>query len=653
MSSHSIRTLLDGRASSPRYARQVALLAASWHAFARTAAPFEVRLIGDASARLRDFLRELGVPVVAARPDVNDAYAKTANCISGAYRDGAERVLLVDNDTCFLASPTALEAVPEDACAAAVAGDDHISREQWRRIERRLGVTALPTEVATLREQFRATKRRQRIVATERLYVDAGVVLLPASPAFPALWSREVARVRELFVGDPLASDAVSASCQAGLALAIAHHRRFAWLPAGYNHRPLNFALGDALDGEITILHMTGDGAVAEGERIDQHLDAYWEHFAGRLLLDIRARIGEAAYVRRREQLDHCRAGLARLVREYRLDAVVAAAPGAPRASASTPGSPTNPDRSSPVVIGGLGGSGTRVVAEIAQGLGVHIGMRLNGSLDHLWFALLLKRPSWFASGIDTAAADRALALFEKATFDGLAGQVAPEEAAVLDEIARDLRAPQNVRRIGAGEDELARLRGATPSCFSGCSDWGWKEPNSHLFLDQLTARYPGLRYVHVVRHGLDIAFSRNANQLVNWGATYGIRADGDAPDPHALLEYWIRTTDAVAERIRRGERILLLHYDALCAQPGDAIRELADFLGTPCSPARLDALAEIPQISPTTGRYRQRDLSIFSPAQLDAVRRHGFSIEPALPRARPWMRWLGARARRTPRVGV
>jgi hypothetical protein len=648
----TIRTLLDGRASAPRYARQTALLAASWHAFARSAAPFEVWLIGDTSARLRDFLRELGAPLVAASPDPNDAYAKTANCISAAYRDGAERVLLLDNDTCFLASPAALAAVPEDTCAAAVAGDDRISGEQWRRIERHLGVRGVPTEVSTLRQRFRAAKRRGRTAAMDRLYVNAGVLLLPASPVFPSLWSREIARVRELFVGDALASDAVSSSCQAGLALAIAHHRRFAWLPAGYNHRPLNFALGDALDGEIVILHMTGDGAVSDGDGIEDHLDAYWDHFAGRPLRGIRRRIGEAAYARRRERLDQSRTELARLVREYQLDAVLAAAPGASRVAGSAAKPIPDPDRSSPVAIGGLGGSGTRVVAEIAQGLGVHIGTRLNGSLDQLWFALLLKRPRWFASGIDSARADRSLALFEKAIFDGLA-ELDPEEQALLDEIAADLRDAANARRIGAGEDELARLRGATSTRFTGCAQWGWKEPNSHLFLDRLAARYPGLRYVHVVRHGLDIAFSRNANQLENWGSRFGLHSDADPPDPRALLDYWIRTTDAVAERVQRGERILLLHYDALCAQPRDGIRALADFLGVPCPPARLDALAEIPQNSASTGRYRQRDLGVFSPAQLDAVRRHGFAIEPPLPRARPWVHRLGSHARRILRVGV
>ncbi len=46
-----------------------------------------------------------------------------------------------------------------------------------------------------------------------------------------------------------------------------------------------------------------------------------------------------------------------------------------------------------PVVIGGVGGSGTRVVAAILSTLGFHLGNDLNESMDNLWTTLLFKRP--------------------------------------------------------------------------------------------------------------------------------------------------------------------------------------------------------------------------------------------------------------------
>src|SRR5690348_1121191 len=49
-----------------------------------------------------------------------------------------------------------------------------------------------------------------------------------------------------------------------------------------------------------------------------------------------------------------------------------------------------------PVAIGGVGGSGTRVVASFLQMLGYFLGDDLNSELDNLWFTLLFKRRSIF-----------------------------------------------------------------------------------------------------------------------------------------------------------------------------------------------------------------------------------------------------------------
>src|SRR5215469_6992799 len=47
-----------------------------------------------------------------------------------------------------------------------------------------------------------------------------------------------------------------------------------------------------------------------------------------------------------------------------------------------------------PVAIGGIGGSGTRVVATFLHMLDYYLGDDLNESLDNLWFTLLFKRRS-------------------------------------------------------------------------------------------------------------------------------------------------------------------------------------------------------------------------------------------------------------------
>src|SRR5690606_34795743 len=50
-----------------------------------------------------------------------------------------------------------------------------------------------------------------------------------------------------------------------------------------------------------------------------------------------------------------------------------------------------NPLRAPPMVLGGVGGSGTRVVAAAAIAAGFHLGHDLNEPLDNLAFTLLFK----------------------------------------------------------------------------------------------------------------------------------------------------------------------------------------------------------------------------------------------------------------------
>src|SRR5512139_426255 len=80
-----------------------------------------------------------------------------------------------------------------------------------------------------------------------------------------------------------------------------------------------------------------------------------------------------------------------------------------------------------PVAIGGLGGSGTRVVAAILQEAGVDIGPHLNRSLDNLFFSNLLKDPQWFATADDDQIESR-LRLFGRCT-----GGLPPERRDLWD----------------------------------------------------------------------------------------------------------------------------------------------------------------------------------------------------------------------------
>ena len=78
-----------------------------------------------------------------------------------------------------------------------------------------------------------------------------------------------------------------------------------------------------------------------------------------------------------------------------------------------------------------------------------------------------------------------------------------------------------------------------------GSLGWGWKEPNTHVFLEHLAEALPALRYVHVMRDGVEMAFSGNQAQLHNWHALYGVERPAHASEaPRASLRYWLRANE-------------------------------------------------------------------------------------------------------------
>ena len=152
----------------------------------------------------------------------------------------------------------------------------------------------------------------------------------------------------------------------------------------------------------------------------------------------------------------------------------------------------------SPVVIGGLGGSGTRIFAEVVQTLGVYIGEDLNPQLDNLWFTLLFKRSGAFRSmsrrRLSASTLDRQrLRLLRKAMTR------TPSKPSLIEQFSgwlayRDVRRTghdSEQRGVGAWADE--RWQRMLLGSGVGRSAWGWKEPNSHIYLPLLLSQTHGI----------------------------------------------------------------------------------------------------------------------------------------------------------------
>ena len=233
-------------------------------------------------------------------------------------------------------------------------------------------------------------------------------------------------------------------------------------------------------------------------------------------------------------------------------------------------------DQTSPLVIGGTGGSGTRAVKRIVDVTGRFMGSRLNASDDALDLARF--DWDWGLRGLEFGASDEMRAAFQTALDDHL------EPAPALT------------------------------------TSWGWKHPHSYLLLEFLDAWFAGLRFVHVVRDGCDMALSENQNQLRHYGGLLLEDAGADAPAPVRSLSFWAEANLRAAEygERRLGERYLRVRFEDLCAEPATEARRLMAFTGGQVDETSVSAAVAEVRPPETVGR----GAGVCDPAELPTVAR-------------------------------
>ena len=268
-----------------------------------------------------------------------------------------------------------------------------------------------------------------------------------------------------------------------------------------------------------------------------------------------------------------------------------------------------------PVVVGGVGGSGTRLIAEMLQRIGFHLGRDLNSAADNLWFTLLFRRPRWFERCVDPDGSSdilQALGWFEDAMLGRL--RLGLELARLLDGAVDELVA-QGLDRSFV-EERRRRFVQWGSMAPDDLDRWGWKEPNSHIYLEFLAQHFGNrMRYVHVIRDGIDLVRRGNHRQLVNWGPLFGLSlaAESLPSDPVALraaaLDYWI-AANLKALRVGPelfGDRFMVLNLDHLRRDPVPAVTRLLHHVDTDASQERvlsLAALSEPPTHTPAPADY-------------------------------------------------
>lgn len=254
----------------------------------------------------------------------------------------------------------------------------------------------------------------------------------------------------------------------------------------------------------------------------------------------------------------------------------------------------------SPIVVGALGGSGTRVVASILEDWGVEMGRSLNESNDELLFTHLFKRPAYIHAVSDKNLQQRLRAYGQLRT----SGNLHRKEYAKWVRESLDPVHGLDESWVKSAIDDYQK----NPS---GSRIWGWKEPNSHIILPHLVSVFPKMKYIHVVRHGYAMAKSTNRQQLKLWGMHYGIRQEKIEDEPEkAQFHYW-RVANLGAKLV--GERLLnenfyLLRFEDLVEKPEETLKSLAKFLSLDVAATQLAEAQN--QIEQPDSLYRYQDVT-------------------------------------------
>lgn len=250
-------------------------------------------------------------------------------------------------------------------------------------------------------------------------------------------------------------------------------------------------------------------------------------------------------------------------------------------------------DAEPPVFVGATGGSGTRIVARMLHQAGVFLGSDLNEAWDSLPWSTFYRR--WIP------------------VYHGWSGQ--------------RMTALQRSRMDRACKAAAIRHRAAMgrPS-----DPWAVKNPRCIYLLAYLAEMWPGMRFVHVVRDGRDMAFSANQSQVACY-YEHVVGTRDNPPMPVRAIRLWNRINleaHQVGGRLL-ADRYLCVRLEDLCRDSLRTAQSLFRFIAVPSEPTAAAALVTPP---PTLQRWRQQEPSLVeqvAAAGQPALRQFGYIDAP------------------------
>lgn len=281
------------------------------------------------------------------------------------------------------------------------------------------------------------------------------------------------------------------------------------------------------------------------------------------------------------------------------------------------------------IVIGGIGGSGTRMVISILKDLGLNIGNDLNDANDNLTFTLLFKHLQTLSLSKDEI--HQRINIIKKEIFSS---PLNSKEIDIVDQLSTSSRPNHPWQWIKERADHLLELSQPKPIPKYHTKNkplmdkWGWKEPNSHIIMNSLHELYPSMKFIMVVRNGLDMAYSTNQQQLRLWGPSFLPKEYVSFDKYHHIkytpkvsLKYWrIIHEKIIQESKSRNDHFLMINYDEMCLNPEKGLAKLFNFLNLSHELIPL-VLHHVHPLKPS----KYSDLSQFDKSDIEFNKKLGF----------------------------
>lgn len=219
----------------------------------------------------------------------------------------------------------------------------------------------------------------------------------------------------------------------------------------------------------------------------------------------------------------------------------------------------------SPVIVGGLGHSGTRIFAQLLEHNGVFVG----------WPRLTRKRGSY-----DLFLKSKLNKWVEPYIYGTLTDQE-------LETMRGEFKSRLNI---------LFPLRSKR---------WGFKNPRTLLILPEMHEIFPDMKFIHVVRDGRDISLGNefvSGNTYVN---AFLSKDEKSLSESEKMILFWGRANrkgKAYCDEHMSGQS-MMVRFEELCEHPDRVIQEIAEFLDL--SKSMLNSSVGMVKKPGSIGRWR------------------------------------------------